>query len=131
MFEPARLWTGRRPAASSAAAIIPAVVVLPLVALIRVEPSLEPGAERPDRIRGRAQEHPAGQRGAAAAAAAPAQAADRPGGGDAWRRNNREPPRSDRRGAAHGPAGGAISSSAARERPATVAGRSVRWSPSA
>ena len=40
MFEPARLWTGLRPAAPSAAAIIPAVVVLPLVALTIVEPSL-------------------------------------------------------------------------------------------
>src|SRR5438067_7880999 len=33
MFEPARLWTGWRPAAASRAEIIPAVVVLPLVAL--------------------------------------------------------------------------------------------------
>ncbi len=38
MFEPARLWTGWRPSASSTAAIIPAVVVLPLVALTIVVP---------------------------------------------------------------------------------------------
>ena len=39
MFDPARLWTGSRPAARSAEAIIPAVVVLPLVALTIAEPS--------------------------------------------------------------------------------------------
>ncbi len=38
MFEPARLWTGGRPSAASTAAIIPAVVVFPLVALTRVVP---------------------------------------------------------------------------------------------
>src|SRR5215211_4787358 len=40
MFEPARLWTGSRPAARRAAAIIPAVVVLPFVALTIVEPAV-------------------------------------------------------------------------------------------
>ena len=44
MFDPARLWTGARPAARRAAAIMPAVVVLPLVALTIVVPpwSLDP-----------------------------------------------------------------------------------------
>ena len=46
MFEPARLWTGERPSASSTAAIIPAVVVLPLVALTRVTPRPRPEPRR-------------------------------------------------------------------------------------
>src|ERR1700754_4809526 len=42
MFEPARLWTGGRPSAARIAAIIPAVVVLPLVAETIVAPPLRP-----------------------------------------------------------------------------------------
>src|SRR3954452_20599256 len=41
MFEPARLWTGRRPAAARSAAIIPVVLVLPLVALTIDVPRLK------------------------------------------------------------------------------------------
>ena len=78
MFEPARLWTGWRPSAASTAAIIPAVVVLPLVALTIVEPPSRRGAEPGDRVRREAQQHPAGQRRAAAAPAGPAGGADRP-----------------------------------------------------
>src|ERR1700760_1717901 len=43
MFEPARLWTGGRPSAARIAAIIPAVVVLPLVAETIVAPPESPG----------------------------------------------------------------------------------------
>ena len=46
MFEPARLWTGWRPSAASTAAIIPAVVVLPLVALTTVVPPRRPAPRR-------------------------------------------------------------------------------------
>ena len=47
MFEPARLWTGNRPSARRIAASIPAVVVLPLVALMIVEPRSSETARRP------------------------------------------------------------------------------------
>ena len=46
MFEPARLWTGWRPSAARSAAIIPAVVVLPLVALTIVVPRSRPAPRR-------------------------------------------------------------------------------------
>ena len=46
MFEPARLWTGWRPSAARIAAIIPAVVVLPLVALTIVVPRSRPAPRR-------------------------------------------------------------------------------------
>ena len=46
MFEPARLCTGSRPAARSAAASMPAVVVLPLVALTIVDPRVSSAPRR-------------------------------------------------------------------------------------
>ena len=46
MFEPARLCTGSRPAARRVAASMPAVVVLPLVALTIVDPSGSPAPSR-------------------------------------------------------------------------------------
>src|SRR6187402_2982115 len=46
MFEPARLWTGWRPSAARTPAIIPAVVVLPLVALTIVVPRSSPVPRR-------------------------------------------------------------------------------------
>src|SRR5215218_9344085 len=46
MFEPARLWTGWRPSAARMPAIIPAVVVLPLVALTIVVPPSSPAPRR-------------------------------------------------------------------------------------
>ena len=123
MFEPARLCTGTRPAAFSAAAIIPDVVVLPLVALTTVDPPVSPAPRR-------------------AMASGAIRSSTRPG-------RVVPPPRPLRRlrlpvarasgdlGAEEGAhaAGertpsGAITRRARRSR-RTVAGRSVRWSPSA
>jgi hypothetical protein len=46
MFDPARLWTGSRPARRSIPAIMPAVVVLPLVELTTTDPRTRPPARR-------------------------------------------------------------------------------------
>ena len=124
MFEPARLWTGSRPSAARIAAIMPAVVVLPLVALTTVA-VVEAGAEAGDRVGGEPQEHPAGQGRAAAAAAGPAGDADRPRGGPLRSEQGPVPA-----AGAQAPARGTITLSA-RGSTRSEAGRSLRCSPSA
>ena len=120
---------GLRPSASSRAAIIPAVVVLPLVALTNVDAAVEPRAQAGDRVGGEPQQHPARQRRAAAAPARPAGGADRP-------RHRllgaEQPPRCARwRSTQPSAWGRGTITLRARGRTRSAAGRSVRCSPSA
>ena len=75
MFEPALLWTTCSPERSRIAAIIAAVVVLPLVAETTAAPSSSSLAHPVERARADAQQQPAGERRAAAAAEAAAERA--------------------------------------------------------
>ena len=78
MFAPARLCTASMPACASTLAIIPAVVVLPLVALTTTDAALEPARRARDRVGLQPQQQLARQAGAAAAAADAATARRRP-----------------------------------------------------
>ena len=126
MFEPARLWTGVRPAWRRADASMPAVVVLPLVALITVEPEREARAQALDRVRRHAKEHAPRERCAAAAAGAPRQVAGRAGD-----RDLRPEPGARGGWRAHGAESGGTITRRALGRMRTVAGRSATGSPSA
>ena len=99
MFEPARLWTGSRPSARRIAAIIPAVVVLPLVALTIVEPRSSRAPSRAIASGARRSRTRPGQGRAAAAAAARLAAPIARATRDAWRRTARRRARSGRSGA--------------------------------
>ena len=131
MFEPARLWTGRRPSAARMAAIIPAVVVLPLVALTIVVPRSRPAPRRAIASGSRRSSTRPGSvvpppRPLARLAAPIAREA-------ATLAPNSAPPRRLRlrAGGAQAPAGAGTSTLSARGSTRSEAGRSVRCSPSA